>query len=164
MTMARRLTFLLAIPLLALVGLGFVVTNQFGRIETQSRFVTLRQVESLAVLGNISRSFAEARVSIRSYLLAKDSAEQASSEALLREKQAELTGLLAQYNDNLISSEVDRRLMTDFKDLSLQWSKETEDLITLSQSGRRQEAIDRTFTGTYPELGDRSTEVLSEWI
>ena len=164
MTMARRLTLLLAIPLLALFGLGFFVTNQFAKIEEHSRFVVEKQVQSLAALGNISRTFAEARVSIRSYLLATDSVGRADSEALLRQKQVELTRLLARYADGLVSSAPDRRLMTDFKDLSLQWTKETEDLISLVEAGRRDEAIGRTFSGSYPKLGMRSTEVLGQWI
>jgi signal transduction histidine kinase/CheY-like chemotaxis protein/HAMP domain-containing protein len=164
MTMARRLTLLLAIPLLALVGLGFVVTSQFARIETQTRFLSVTQVQSLATLGNISRSFEEERVAARSYLLARDSDERTSSQTILREKEADLVRLLAHYNDQLISSEGDRRLMTDFKDLSLRWSQETEDLIAMSAAGRRQEAIDLTYTGSYLKLAERTSEVLTEWI
>jgi signal transduction histidine kinase/CheY-like chemotaxis protein/HPt (histidine-containing phosphotransfer) domain-containing protein/CHASE3 domain sensor protein len=164
MTMARRLTLLLAIPLLALFGLALFVTNQFARIETQSRFVTGLQTESLAALGNIARTFEEARVSIRNYLLTTDKVKQAAAETLLRQRQGDLARLLARYNDELISDEADRRLMTEFKDLSLQWSRETDDLITLSEVGRREEAIEHIFTGPYPKLGAHANEILSHWI
>jgi signal transduction histidine kinase/DNA-binding response OmpR family regulator/HPt (histidine-containing phosphotransfer) domain-containing protein/CHASE3 domain sensor protein len=163
MTMARRLTLLLAIPLLALFGLGFFVSSQFARIETQSRFVSQTQVESLAALGDIGLTFAEARVSVRMYLLAPDKAAQGMAEALLHQKQDELTRLLAYYHDNLISSEQDRRLMTDFKDVSHEWFRETDELIILAAAGRRDDAIGRVFSGSYPKMGIHSTEVLSQW-
>ena len=68
MTIAKRLILLLAVPLLALLGLGIFSRLQLANIEERSRFVAESQVESLAMLGNVSRSFAELRVYVRSHL------------------------------------------------------------------------------------------------
>jgi hypothetical protein len=67
MTIARRLMILVALPLLILTGLGIFTKVQLAGIETRSRFVAETQVGSLAALGNISRSFAELRVSVRGW-------------------------------------------------------------------------------------------------
>ena len=72
MTIARRLILLLAIPLLVLLGLGVYVVVQLRGLEKQSRFLAELQTPSLAGLGNISRSLAELRVGIRSFVLADD--------------------------------------------------------------------------------------------
>jgi EAL domain-containing protein (putative c-di-GMP-specific phosphodiesterase class I) len=52
---------LLAVPLLALIGLGVFSRLQLSTIEAQSRFVAELQIPSLAALGNISRTLAELR-------------------------------------------------------------------------------------------------------
>ena len=75
MTIAKRLVLLLAVPLLALVGLGVFTRLQLTTIETRSRFVADMQVPSLAALGNISRIFAEMRIHVRNHVLATTEAD-----------------------------------------------------------------------------------------
>jgi CHASE3 domain sensor protein len=140
MTIARGLTLLLAIPLLALLGLGIFLTNQFARIEAQSQFVADLQVESVATLASIARCSGEARVSIRTYLLARDSTEQVHAVSRLHDNQAELNRLLARYGDALISNEKDRRLFTEYRDVTREWLAGAEGLISLAATGRREEA------------------------
>ncbi len=163
MTIARGLIVLLAIPLLALFGLGFFVTNQLARIESHSQFMNL-QVESLSALGNILRCFAESRVSIRTYLLAQDKAEQARAEESFRENQGEMGRLLGRYADALISNDEDRRMCIQFQDLVGQWFAEAEKLILLSAEGRREDAITRLFSNSVTGVGRQTTAVLQEWI
>src|SRR5215210_5331541 len=69
MTIAKRLTFLLAVPLMALVALGVFTRVELSKIEARSRFEAEKQVPGLAALGNTSRSYAELRVNLRSFLL-----------------------------------------------------------------------------------------------
>ena len=61
MTIAKRLTFLLAVPLVALLGLGVFSRLYLARIEARSRLVADSRIVALATLGNLSRSFAELR-------------------------------------------------------------------------------------------------------
>jgi signal transduction histidine kinase/CheY-like chemotaxis protein/HPt (histidine-containing phosphotransfer) domain-containing protein/CHASE3 domain sensor protein len=163
MTIARRFSLLLAIPILSLIGLGFFIENQVARIETQSQFMTL-QVESLAALGNISRCSAEARVGLRNYLLAENKEERARAESLIHENHAELTRLLAIYSDTLISDEKDRRLFTEYREFSREWLAEVYKVISMAAEGRQGDAVKDVFTGSLLELGVRSNNVLKEWI
>ena len=85
MTIARRLTLLLTVPLVVLVGLGFFVVNQLNKIESQEPVCGRDQIGSLVALGNISRSVTGMRVDLRNYVLADDKTEQAETEKLYRQ-------------------------------------------------------------------------------
>ena len=122
MTIARRLTLLLTVPLVVLVGLGFYVVTQLEKIETKSRFVAEDQIESLVALGNISRSVSGMRVNLRDYLLADDKTVQAENEKLYRQFSADLDRQLKAYGDSLISDVRDERMLAQFRDFSRQWS------------------------------------------
>jgi methyl-accepting chemotaxis protein len=164
MTIARRLTLLLAVPLLVLAGLGIFVVRQLETIETKSRFVAETQIESLAVLGNISRNTSNIRVNVRSYLMDEDKAQQTRAEAAIRENHKDLTSLLSRYGDALITGEADRRLFTEYRDLNREWIVVTERLMSMAAAGQRDEAIPQMLAGTYPEMGQHMGTVLGNWI
>ena len=164
MTIARRLTLLAAVPLLVLIGLGGFSVMQLARIETNSRFLSETQVPSLAVIGDISRSFAEMRVNVRSHLLAVDQEGQARAMAHYLEDKSQLEKDLARYADSLISDDKDRRLLNDFRSRSAEWASGAEELMSQAAAGRRQESIAGILSGRVPELGVRLSEVSTEWI
>ena len=163
MNIARGLILLLAVPLIALLGLGYFVTHQLAKIESHSEFMNL-QVESLSALGSVARYSAGSSASVRTYLLAQDKAEQSKAAAALRQNQAELNRLLARYADNLVSSDEDRRMLMQFQDLNRRWFAEAEKLISLTEAGQHEEAITRMFNGTIFDLGLRSTDVYQQWL
>lgn len=88
MTIAKRLLILVAVPLLALIGLGVFSRLQLANIEARSRFVAENQVVGLATLGNISRGIAELRVNMRSFLLATNQAELAGAQSAFDDEAA----------------------------------------------------------------------------
>ena len=79
MTIAKRLSILLGVPLVALVGLGLFTRFQLSKIEAQSRFVAEMQIPSLAMLGDLSRDFVDLRVQVRNFLLATNQGGQADA-------------------------------------------------------------------------------------
>jgi CHASE3 domain sensor protein len=164
MTIARRLTLLLAVPILVLMGLGGFIAYQLSGIHKQSRFVSEMQIESLTALGSISRKITDMRVSLRNLFIAESAAEQARPAASIRSDREELTRLLAEYGDKLISDEPDRRLYTEFRELSTEWAREADKLVVLSEGGRQKEARAALLTGYMPQLGDRLDRVLANWI
>ncbi len=163
MTIAKRLIVLLAVPLLVLVGLGIFVRAQLARIEDRSRFVAETQIASLATLGNISRSFTELRVNVRSQLLTEDKAEQARAQAAFDADKADVTRLLRQYADTLISDEQDRRLLDEFRGLGREWTTGAESAMALASAGRRQEA-NAMLNGSMAQISGRLSQVSKEWI
>ena len=163
MTIARRLLILLAVPLMALIGLGIYTRLQLAKIEARSRFVAESGVEALAALGNLSRSFAELRVNVRSYLLATNEVQRSAARTAFDADEREVVRLIQHYADNLVVSDKGRRLMTEYQTLSSDWLKGAKQVVSLADSNRRDEAV-AMLSGQVAELGGRLSAVSSEWI
>ena len=163
MTIARRLIILAALPLVVLLGLGFFSWNQLAKVETRTRYAAELQVQSLAALGNISRTLAEMRVNVRSYLLARDSGERVNAKAALDESKAALARLLQNYGDELISDARDQRMLSDFRALNDEWIDAAEKIISLATNGHREEAV-ALLHGSFAEVGARLNTASREWI
>src|SRR5512138_1327560 len=163
MTIAKRLVLLLAVPLVALLGLGVFTRLQLSKVEIRSRFVAETQIGSLAALGHISRSLSELRVNVSSFLLATNEVQQAKVRATFDAGEAEVNRLLGQYADSLISDEKDRRQLNDYRDLSREWISGAKQVMTSAAEGRR-EAAAALLNGPVAELGGRLSNVSREWI
>jgi len=164
MTIAKRLVLLLAVPLLALVGLGAFIRFQLTTIEDRSRFVADMQIPSLATLGNISRTFAELRVHVRNHVLATSEAERASVRSTFERDEAELGRLLDQYERNLISNDQDRRLLNDYRSRYREWLDRVKAIVALSAAGRREDASEALRAAEMLDLGERISRASVEWI
>ena len=164
MTIAKRLILLLAVPLLALTGLGVFTRWQLTTIETRSRFVAELQVPSLATLGNISRILADLRVQLRNHVLAASEAERASVRSTFERDDAELDRLLDQYERNLISEDRDRRLLKDYRGQYREWLDRAKQIMSLADAGRREEAGEMLRETSTSELGERLNSAAVEWI
>jgi PAS domain S-box-containing protein len=163
MTIGKRLLLLLAVPLIALIGFGVFARIQLSQIEERSRFVAESQLAAVAVLGNISQSFAEIRVNLRSFLLASDDSQRADARAAFDEDDRALTQLLQQYGDAFVHDERNRGLFADFRDLSRRYVTEARRVMALAQEGRKDDAL-AYFKETIAALGVSLGKVSSEWI
>ncbi len=162
MTIAKRLIFLLAVPLLILVGIGVFTRQQLARIEERARFVTESRVVALARLGDISRSFAEMRVNVRGFLLTSDPSVQAETRTAYDAAREELNRLLEDYVDNRVSSEKGRRFVNEFRVLSRDWMDGAAEVMSLASAGRNDEA-DALLFGSVAGLGGRLSEISRDW-
>jgi PAS domain S-box-containing protein len=164
MTIARRLIVLLAVPLLAFVGIGLFVRAQLARIEDRTRFVAESRVQALTRLGDISRSFAELRMNLGTELLANDAAERGRARAAFEEGRAELSRLLTDYADTRSTSDRGRRLLNDFRSGSAQWIANAELAMTSADAGRHEEARALFFGPSIAGQGATVSTVALEWI
>ena len=163
MTIAKRLSILLAVPLLALLGLGVFIRFQLAEVESRSRFVSEEQIPSLAVLGNLCRIMEGLRVNVRSHLLATNQAERATARSAFDAGETEVNRLLGQYGDSLISSDRDRRLFNDYRDATREYIVGAKQVMALSADGHHEEAL-ALLTGSMTEVGGRLSKVSGEWI
>ncbi|HXI72870.1 MAG TPA: response regulator [Verrucomicrobiae bacterium] len=163
MTIAKRLIILLAVPLVALLGLGIFVRMQLSDVEAQSRFVAESRIEAMATIGNLSRTFVEMRVDVRSYLLAPDASDRAVVRASFDEGERELNILLQHYADNLLVSNQGRRLLGEYQTLSREWIANARQVMAQADAGRHDEAV-ALLNGKVTETGERLGKVSSEWI
>src|SRR5262249_23770840 len=137
MTIAKRLVLLLALPLMALLGLGLFNRVQFARIEARSRFVADQQVPSIETIAAIFRNLAEIRVNVRNFLLARSPSDQAQARAAFDLAETEMNRRLREYADRMISDEEDRRMLGEFRDLSREWIAADRRIIALEAEGQR---------------------------
>ena len=163
MTIARRLILLLAVPLLILLALGIISLQRLARIEERSRFLADDEIESLAALGNVSQTFTELRVNLRSILLTEDAEARPRARALFEADRAELTRLLRLYADRLVSNDQERRLLDEYRSMSGEWIASAERILSLADGGRRDEAL-AALNGPLVELGMRLSKASGEWI
>jgi signal transduction histidine kinase/CheY-like chemotaxis protein/HAMP domain-containing protein len=163
MTIAKRLILLLTVPLVALLGLGVFTRLQLARIEADSRFVAESRIVAVATLGNLSRSFAELRVNVRSHLLATSDARRTAARALFDEDERDVNRLLQEYADHLVLGDKDRRLLDDYRTLSREWIADAKQAMLLADEGRAAEAVS-LVNGTVAERGVRLSKVSNEWI
>ncbi len=160
---AKRLVILLAVPLLFLLGIGVFTRQQLARIEESARFVAESRIVALARLGDISRSFTELRVHVRSHLLASDAVERQAAQALFDADRADLERLLTDYADHLLTSDLGRRLFNDFRAQSREWLGHADDVLTLTNAGRPDEARALAF-GRLTPLGLLISKTSRDWI
>ncbi|HEY7515514.1 MAG TPA: MCP four helix bundle domain-containing protein, partial [Vicinamibacteria bacterium] len=162
MTIARRILLLAGATPLVLVTLGVFNQIELARVERRNRTVVEKQVPSLSLLGNVSLTFEQMRVALRDHMLA-DSARQGSTRGAFARREVELTGLLRQYADALVSDDEDRRHFDEFRTASAAWSKDAQEMMSLVESGRRDEAK-VLLDGRAFQNGVRAGEALLEWI
>ena len=163
MTIAKRLIILLTVPLAALVGLGIFTRLQLEHIEERSRFVAESRIVALATLGNLSRSFAELRVNLRSHLLATTDAQRAAARRLFDDDEQDVNRRIREYADGLILGDKDRRLLEEYQMLSREWIAGAKQIMSLADQGRGAEAL-ALFNGSIADLGPRLSKVSNEWI
>src|SRR5262245_50649827 len=121
MTIAKRLIVLLTVPIAALVGLGIFTRLQLNEIEARSRFVSESRVVALATVGNLSRHFSELRVHTPSYLLASNDGQRQRARQMPDEDEREVNRLLQVCDDSLVFGDRARRLLDDYRNLSVEW-------------------------------------------
>jgi len=163
MTIAKRLIILVAVPLLILVGLSIIIQTYLRDIEARSRFVAETQIGSLAMLGDITRSYTEMRVNVRAYVEADDQAGRARAKALFDEDKADLARQLDQFADHFVSDDKDRRLMDQFRNVSHEWIAGAEGVMAMADAGQRVAAI-TILNGPMAELAARLSASSHEWI
>jgi PAS domain S-box-containing protein len=162
MTIARRLIILLVVPILAFAALGIFNWTQVTNVKEQSKFVSERQIPSLATLGNISRALSDLRVALRNHLLATNEMQQAKAVAAFDASAVELNRLLNQYGDSMISNDQDRRLFDEYRDLNRNNIAGDRQIIALSEQGKHEEAM--AMLATVSQIGNQLTKTSGEWI
>jgi len=163
MTIARRLILLVAVPLFILLGIWGITRVQMARVEDRIRFVAESRVVALARLGDISRSFAELRVNVRSFVLATNQSAQAAARKAYDIDRADLDRLLADYADKRVTSDQGRRFLNDYRAMSWEWMVSADRMMKLVAAGRNGEAV-ALMSGSFAETGAKLSNTSREWI
>jgi PAS domain S-box-containing protein len=163
MTISKRLIILLGVPLLAIAGLGVLSALQLSELATRSRYVAEKQIPSLAMLGNITRTFVDIRVNVRDHLLTTNPSGRADARSKFTQNEQQLTQLLNQYADTMLSDEQDRRLLNDYRKQIGDYVDGAKQVMELAEQGRRDEAID-LLDGRIATIAEHLGKASIEWI
>lgn len=163
MTIAKRLMILLAVPVLALLGLGLFSRIQLADVEARSRYVANNQIPALAMIGNLTRSFLEMRVQIRNHLLASDDKERAAARSALEAHERETIQLISAYNDGLVSHGQERELAKEFARYSSEWVGSARQVMALSDQGQKDKA-EALLKGQLVPVAAHLDETTGRWI
>ncbi len=154
---------MVAVPFLILIGIWVITRAQMIRVEERIRFVAESRVVALARLGDISRTFSEMRVNLRTFLLATNGAGQSAARVLYDEDVVDLNRMLTDYADKRITGEQGQRMLNDFRALSRQWMSDADKVMSLASVGQKGEAI-ALFSGSVMGLGKKLSDLLKEWV
>ncbi len=113
------------------------------------------QIPSLAMLGNISRAFAELRVHVRNHVLATSDAERAKVRSAFDRDEAVFGRLLDDYERRLISDDQDRRLLNDYRTQYRVWLNRANQVMALSAARRSEDAGALLRDAETLEMGER---------
>jgi signal transduction histidine kinase/CheY-like chemotaxis protein/CHASE3 domain sensor protein len=163
MTIAKRLMILLAAPLLIFLAIGVITRQELDQIEEKIRFMAESRITALARLGEISRNFAEMRVNVRSFILARNPSEQAAARAAFEADRNTMNQLLEEYSNKRVTGDQGRRMCNDFRMLSREWTVGAERVMALVAAGKKDAAIAQ-MPGAFMELGAKLSKLMTEWI
>jgi signal transduction histidine kinase/CheY-like chemotaxis protein/HPt (histidine-containing phosphotransfer) domain-containing protein/HAMP domain-containing protein len=162
MTIAKRLAFLLAVPLAVLVAIGLSTRMEMTRIEDSTRYVAESRIIALARIGDISRTYAELAIFARSSLAEPDTAARMIATAKADAARTEVKRLLDDYENNWIGSAQGARYLEEFKTVSKEWMAGVDEAKSLAAEGRTAEVKTALATRVSPR-GERLSEILRDW-
>ena len=163
MTIAKRLMILLAVPLLIFLAIGIITRRELGQIEEKTRFMAESRITALARLGEISRSFAEMRVNVRSFILAPSPSAQSAARSAYEANRDEMNQLLEEYASKRVTGDQGRRMCNDFRMLSREWTMGAEKIMAMVAAGQKDAAIAQ-MPGAFMDLGAKLSKLSTEWI
>jgi signal transduction histidine kinase/CheY-like chemotaxis protein/HAMP domain-containing protein len=162
MTIAKRLTLLLAVPLLIILGIGLATRQELSRIETSTRYVAESRVVALARIGDITRKFAEMAVSTRNSILETDPSLRAAMQAKADAARIEIRLLLDDYGKNWVGSAKGGEYFHEFQEVCEEWMVKVDEAKALAVAGRTDEAK-AILTDQATPRGERLSQISKEW-
>lgn len=162
MTIAKRLIFLLAVPLAVLVAIGISSRMELKQIEESTRFVAESRIVSLARIGDISRTYTEMAIFTHNAIAEPDTALRMISFAKGDAARNEIKRLLDDYEKNWIGSAKGEQYFREFKTVSNGWMAQIDETKSLAAEGRTAEVKTILTTQVAPR-GERLSQILKEW-
>ena len=110
-SVAQRITLTLTVALLMLIGVGSYALWGLGAAQTRFEYVQENTVPSVKVLNEASLAVQRLRVAVRDHVLAENDEEKTDAEKRVQELRLVIEKDLARYEKELISDDVDKRMV-----------------------------------------------------
>ncbi len=162
MTIAKRLIFLLAVPLAVLLALGFTTRQEMNQVEASTRYAAKSRIIALARIGDISRNYAEMAFYTRNSILEPDTAARVLSQAKGDAARREFLRLLDDYEKNWVGSAKGGQYLKELQTISGEWMTKMDEVKALATQGRTAEM--KTMLSTQVTTrGERLSDIIKEW-
>jgi methyl-accepting chemotaxis protein len=140
MSIAKRLTILMFVAVIALIGVAGGSLIQMNRIYRAANFSNENVVPSILVLEEGVRKYMVLRIRIYRFVMSTDEKEKARAEADIAKAKSEVDQALKSY-DPLIYDDEDRRLLEGEKKSFANYWETVSPALELSRQGRNDEAL-----------------------
>jgi signal transduction histidine kinase/CheY-like chemotaxis protein/HPt (histidine-containing phosphotransfer) domain-containing protein/HAMP domain-containing protein len=141
MTIARRLTILLALPLLALLFYSVVGYGQLSLARSRIDVVIHREVPSVVSIGRIARSLAAAQADVQELLQEPDKNRRMRAAQNYFDNKQEMTRELDRYLAEYVSDKTDLRLTVETRNQLLQWLNSADEIVKPGAGGQPGESL-----------------------
>ncbi len=162
MTIAKRLTFLLAVPLAVLLAIGISTRLEMRQIQESTRYMAKSRVVALARIGDISRSYSEMAIFTRNSITEPDTALRMISQTKGDAARAEVKRLLDDYERNWVGSVRGGQYLREFQTVSNEWMARMDEVKILAAEGRTAEVKTALLNQVSPR-GERLSQIVNEW-
>jgi len=139
MTIAQRLTLLVAAALVSLLALAGINYQQMSRVYDAANFANVNVVPSIELLNTAMSELGRARVRAYRLTLLSDAQDVGSLEKQLFEARANIDKALKDYEPLVINDE-DRRLLAAERALAAEYNTLTDAALAAAKAGRHADA------------------------
>jgi signal transduction histidine kinase/DNA-binding response OmpR family regulator/HAMP domain-containing protein len=141
MTIARRLTILLALPLLALLFYSVAGYGQLSLARSRIGVVIHREVPSVVTIGRIARSLAGAQADVQDLIQEPDKNRRMRAAQNYFDNKQEMTREFDRYLAEYVSDKEDLRLTIETRNQLLQWLNSADEIVKSAASGQPGESL-----------------------
>jgi len=155
MSIAKRLTILIASSIAALLLLAGINHFQMARVFEKTNFNSVNVVPSILILDEVIADFGRERVRTYRHVLSDDAKLMAETEKKILDAQEKSEHALREY-EKFIASDDDKRLLDAERALFVEYNKDVEKILGLSRQNKKAEAATelRAATATAEKLND----------
>lgn len=138
MSIAKRLSLLLAIPVLILIVLGVLIRQQLLRIEDKAEFMSENVARSFVKLAHFSHDVSELEDVLGTAAQVTNAAHLAELKVRFDDLGQEAIGLLRFYEKHLVADERDRQLIQQCRAAFDRWLAEARKNLSSGTAGQSQ--------------------------
>jgi PAS domain S-box-containing protein len=163
MTLARRMSMLVIVPLLGLGGMAGLGWFQLLRIEAQAVLLADRVTPSMAILAHLEHEMRLLQHNLSDHLLEEVPREDCEHIAGMREAQASLESHLAVLAQMALSSRLESDYASAYREKSTRWMSLAEQAMMLGTLGRREEAR-QLYRTQISSLSQELADLADDWL
>ncbi len=141
MTVAKKMTLLVAAAILGLIGLAWLGQNRMDMVYEKTNFTNVNSVPAIIIMNKASESFGRLRVRVYRHVLNTDPTKMAEIESQIKEVQNGVSKALKDYESTL-ADDNDKQLLADDNATFSEYLKGVEKILDLSRNNKNDQARD----------------------